>query len=96
MCRDVDGRQIRVGDYVERVKNVYGFQNVIQIKIHAGMNYSRTNRHLVTLIGDGDYIGVDCETRVEWFSDHFRVIQSRLPQTTREMSNKLLRELNIA
>ena len=91
MPLDVDGREIHVGDYVERAYDTEKdnwFEHAISIR----SGYKPGQVFRVSVAPDfSAFIGIEKEEVEHWWADGFRVV-GRVPTTVRTMSHKVYRE----
>lgn len=87
MPGDVDGREIRVGDYVERVFEVRDF--TASMDHYLGITGSGPSYRVVQRTDR--YLWLEDTRFGNWNSDRFRVVY-KIPETTRQMSYKVFRE----
>lgn len=89
MPLDADGREIHVGDYVERIRYTDNFRRWIERNLP---HVIPEESHPVSVVTDdfGGAIGIYDDVTVNWDADCFRV--STTPTTVRTMSHKIYRE----
>ena len=91
MPLDIDGREIHVGDYVERACDPkydrwHEHSVVIEYGYQPGQMFVVSVAHSTSC-----FLGIENEQEEHWWANGFRVV-NRPPSTVRDMSRKVYRE----